>query len=269
MYVHNSVAHARTDSDVSDVDTNIPKNSDVSEIDSGMKLEQPDIGSQGEVIIKNMTPDTRIHSQSLGLIRSENEKLYFENPYTKQSYEISEYDTTTGIYKYKDESDILYEYNPNAGLISQYNMQGKPGCEVLKLTSQVVLDADGRPVEVRKKIKTDKNGNITSYKTYNADGTKILDIKEFYAGSDKIKKQTFYDNSDNPKIIREITYRENGSFKIIKDYDSAKLKFETEYKEDGKTILNKKIYNGNDYTQQNFDDNGRIVVETKYSANRM
>ena len=257
-----------TDSDVSDVDTNIPKNSDVSEIDSGMKLEQPDIGSQGEVIIKNMTPDTRIHSQSLGLIRSENEKLYFENPYTKQSYEISEYDTTTGIYKYKDESDILYEYNPNAGLISQYNMQGKPGCEVLKLTSQVVLDADGRPVEVRKKIKTDKNGNITSYKTYNADGTKILDIKEFYAGSDKIKKQTFYDNSDNPKIIREITYRENGSFKIIKDYDSAKLKFETEYKEDGKTILNKKIYNGNDYTQQNFDDNGRIVVETKYSANK-
>lgn len=195
-------------------------------------------------------------------------KLYIEDPATKTSFEIFECDEAAGIYKYKDETGAVCEYKQSEGIISKYNMQGKPGFEVLKLSSQILVDENGNPIEVRKKIKTDKNGNIKSYKAYNADGTKIINTTEMYPDGVTIKKQSLYDDGAEPKVVQELNYREDGSLLSLKEYKNNSVKYETEYKEDGTTIASKKEYKGNTYVQQDFDESGKVKTETEYLHNK-
>ena len=188
-------------------------------------------------------------------------KLYLED------MEMTDYDEATGIYR-GIKFGKVYEYRSNEGLLSEYKKQGKPGFEVSKLSQQIVFDYDGNPIEIRMKIKTDQNGNITSYKTYNSDGTKIINTKDFYPGGTAVKKLTLYDDSPMPAVTEELTYRQNGTLNIKKEYEAGNIKFETEYKEDGITILSKKIYNGYAYTQQKFDDEGRVKTESQHNVNK-
>ena len=202
-----------------------------------------------------------------GLISQNEGKTYFQNPITKELIEITEFDEASGIYKYQDAKGNICEFNANDGIISEFKMQGKPGQQVLTLSAQTVVNKDGVAIETRKKIKTYKDGKIASYETYSADGTKKLDKKEFYPDGKTLKKQSIND-SISGHTAKEISYREDGSVKIVKEYENNTVKSEIEYAENGTTILNKKTYNQNGYLQENYNSNGQIESKVQYAPNK-